>query len=75
MSPGRAAVEQRGYETRFWAAARWTHLRVSGDVINDRDGVFRGVSPEFLLVNAVTELVRGQLRVSRKLEEWVQKNF
>jgi hypothetical protein len=26
-------------------------------------------------VNAVTELVQGQLRVSRKLEELVQKNF
>jgi hypothetical protein len=30
---------------------------------------------DFDLTEVVTELVQGQLRVSRKLEEWVQKNF
>jgi hypothetical protein len=27
------------------------------------------------LTEGVTDLVQGQLRVSRKLEEWVQKNI
>jgi hypothetical protein len=30
---------------------------------------------DFDLTEGVTELVQEQLRVSRKLEEWVQKNF
>jgi hypothetical protein len=47
----------------------------SGDVINNRDGVFCGVCAESSQEKEVTEFVQRQLRVSRRLEESVQKNF
>jgi hypothetical protein len=48
---------------------------LSNGSVNTLQRVFRGVCAELFEMNAVTELVRGQLQVSRKLEEWVQKNF
>jgi hypothetical protein len=44
------------------------HFSISSDITNG-DRMFRGVCAECLEVTAVTEIVQGQLRVSRKLEE------
>jgi hypothetical protein len=40
-----------------------------GDVINNRDGVFRGIRAECLEEKGVTEFFQGQLRGCSKLKD------
>jgi hypothetical protein len=46
-----------------------------GAIFQDRLAGWLSVVTYFDFDFDLTELVQGQLQVSRKLEEWVQKNF